>query len=184
MRAAALAGAVALTLSVLGVLVACSGPAATSGRRTPVPHAPTARATPSLAVPGQAVSLVTADSAYGAIVERGDGYPVYAFSGDSGQASTCTGDCAAQWPPLLAATPVVPGAGVRANLIGHRARADGEDQVTYAGHPLYTDRADRSPGEINGQNTAAFGGQWTVLNADGAPATAPAPSPSRSGSGA
>ncbi|HEU5001238.1 MAG TPA: hypothetical protein VFW71_00470 [Actinomycetota bacterium] len=176
MRTAALAGALA------SVLAGCSGPAATPGGSvpsSPAPRLPTPPAT--TAAPGTApLRLVTGDSAYGAILETGAGYPVYVFSGDGRGTSRCTGSCAAQWPPVPSAGSVLPGPGVQADLVGRSRRPDGGDQVTYAGRPLYTNRADISPGQLNGQGASSFGGQWHLVDASGQPASAPVPSPARS----
>jgi hypothetical protein len=52
--------------------------------------------------------------------------------------------------------------------LGTTKRKDGELQVTYAGHPLYTFVEDHSPGEANGNGSTAFGGEWNALDEGGA----------------
>ena len=46
--------------------------------------------------------------------------------------------------------------------------ADGTEQLTYNGHPLYYFAADTGSGMAKGQGTKAFGAGWYVLNAKGA----------------
>ena len=48
--------------------------------------------------------------------------------------------------------------------IGAAARADGSDQVTYNGWPLYYYAADEKPGDTKGQDV---GGVWFVVTTDG-----------------
>ena len=92
------------------------------------------------------------------------GRTLYLFEADTGTTSACTGLCAQVWPPLLTQDSA-PAAvnGVRAELVGSTARADGTRQVTYNGHPLYTFTGDRNPGETRGQGLDRFGGPWYVV---------------------
>ena len=48
-------------------------------------------------------------------------------------------------------------------------RGDGTTEVTYNGHPLYTYAGDSAPGQTSGQGSDAFGAEWYVLSAAGAP---------------
>ena len=62
---------------------------------------------------------------------------VYTFSRDHGPQSSCYGACARTFIPVLTdGTPVAAG-GANAGAIGMTTRADGTQQVTYNGHPLY-----------------------------------------------
>jgi len=88
---------------------------------------------------------------------------LYLFESDTGDTSTCTGDCAATWPPLIAEAPTA-GEGVDEALLGTTIRDDGEVQVTYDGHPLYGFASDRSPGDTEGQGV---GDVWFVVDASG-----------------
>jgi predicted lipoprotein with Yx(FWY)xxD motif len=68
----------------------------------------------------------------GVVLVEGPGLVVYTFTGDTrGRAGTCTGGCAAIWPPVRG-VPVVAGG---AKIGGKFGRIDG--QVTYNGWPLY-----------------------------------------------
>jgi predicted lipoprotein with Yx(FWY)xxD motif len=112
------------------------------------------------------------------------GRTVYLFTADSGTASMCTGACATAWPPVTATgTPRV-GKGAKASLIGTTTRADGSEQVTYKGHPLYRFAKDRKAGDTNGEGISAFGGSWFGLSPSGKRLSADASSssgPSKSG---
>jgi predicted lipoprotein with Yx(FWY)xxD motif len=63
--------------------------------------------------------------------------PVYSYSKDSSSTSACTGSCAVAWPPVL--TDGSPGveSPLAASKVGTLRRADGTEQVTYDGKPLY-----------------------------------------------
>jgi hypothetical protein len=81
---------------------------------------------------------------------------------------SCSGACAAVWPPVTAASasPQV-GAGVTPSLVGQTTQADGTIQLTYAGHPVYLFTHDTAPGSTGGQGLQGFGGRWDVLTATG-----------------
>ena len=90
-----------------------------------------------------------------------NGMTVYTYANDTKNVSTCTGQCAAAWPPY-----VVP-VGTRLNLqagvdgsIATTTRADGQLQVTYKGKPLYFYSGDKKSGDTLGQNV---GGVWYVV---------------------
>ena len=88
------------------------------------------------------------------------------FLQDTGDTSTCTGDCAATWPALVAKGEVKAGGGggVDESLLGTSARDDGTMQVTYNGHPLYYFSGDQAPGDTNGQG---IGDIWFVVSPAG-----------------
>jgi predicted lipoprotein with Yx(FWY)xxD motif len=74
---------------------------------------------------------------------------VYSFSRDGMGASVCTGACAVTWVPVLTTgTPRVK-APISTKDVGVVRRADGTNQVTYEGKPLYVFSSERfvfSPG--------------------------------------
>ena len=81
--------------------------------------------------------------------------------------STCSGACAAAWPPdTVTGTPQA-GSGVSQSLLGTITRPDGTMQLTYNGHPLYYFTADTGGGTAHGQGTTAFGAEWYVVSASG-----------------
>ena len=112
----------------------------------------------------------------GTILVNPKGRTLYLFRGDSGTKSTCFGACAAAWPPLQAAGKPTVGGGADAALLGTTTRSDGEQQVTYNGHPLYRYYGDENPGDTNGQGLNTFGGLWYALSTAGDQVSGTAPS--------
>jgi predicted lipoprotein with Yx(FWY)xxD motif len=106
----------------------------------------------------------------GKILVDSNGDTVYLFQKDTGGKSACAGSCATNWPPVRATgKPTV--SGLPAGKVGTTRRPDGESQVTYAGHPLYTYQGDSKPGDANGQGLNAYGANWYVLSSSGAAVT-------------
>jgi len=103
----------------------------------------------------------------GNVLVDGDGRTLYLWKADKGTASACDGECATAWPPLITAGEPTAAAGVSAAKLGTTKRADGDTEVTYNGHPLYTFSGDGAPGQTNGQGSDAFGAEWYVLSAAG-----------------
>ena len=97
----------------------------------------------------------------------GHGRALYLFEADKGSTSTCTGACAAAWPPVTASAMPMAGGGVSQSMFGTTKRADGTEQLTYNGHPLYYFSADTGSGTAKGQGVKAFGSDWYVVNAKG-----------------
>ncbi len=86
--------------------------------------------------------------------------------------SACSGACAAAWPPApTSVAHVTVTGGAAKSLVGEITRADGQRQLTYAGHPLYRFSGDGTPGSTNGQGSEAFGAQWDTLTATGTEVT-------------
>jgi predicted lipoprotein with Yx(FWY)xxD motif len=56
---------------------------------------------------------------------------------------------------------------VKQSLLGRIKRANGSQQVTYAGHPLYLYVGDSKPGQTNGEGSQEFGAGWDVLAPSG-----------------
>jgi predicted lipoprotein with Yx(FWY)xxD motif len=103
----------------------------------------------------------------GKVLVDSKGFTLYYFKKDQGGKSACYGACAEGWPPLTTeGTPKGMG-GVQASMLGASKRKDGTTQVTYAGWPLYTYVVDKKPGEANGNDIDAFGGEWYALHANG-----------------
>jgi predicted lipoprotein with Yx(FWY)xxD motif len=90
------------------------------------------------------------------------------FGKDRKGRSSCTGQCASFWPPLLTSgKPRVAGS-AKASLVGTTKRADGRLQVTYNHHPLYRFVKDTRKGQTNGEGLNAFGAHWYVVSPAGA----------------
>jgi len=106
-------------------------------------------------------------SGLGMVLVDSKGMTLYDFQKDSGTESSCYGECAQAWPPLLTKGEPQPSNGADASLLGTTERKDGTMQVTYDDHPLYGFVGDKAPGEANGNNVDAFGGEWYALNGSG-----------------
>jgi predicted lipoprotein with Yx(FWY)xxD motif len=118
---------------------------------------------------GGAAAVVTAKaSKLGTILAAGPKrLTVYLFEGDKGSSSSCSGECAAVWPPVTTGgTPQAGGAALTAKL-GTIKRSDGTTQVTYNGHPLYYYAKDGDAGDAYGQGVVGFGAGWYVLAPSG-----------------
>jgi predicted lipoprotein with Yx(FWY)xxD motif len=91
------------------------------------------------------------------VLTNADGLTLYWFAPDTSTSSTCTGSCAAYWPPVSGAPTA--GRGVTGRL-GTIKRPGGGLQATYDGHPLYTYVGDSHPGQANGNDLDLNGGFW------------------------
>ena len=109
-----------------------------------------------------------AKTSLGRVLVDGRGRTLYLFAIDKRNASSCSGQCAVFWPPLLAGTKGIAGAGVKASLLGTAKRAGGKLQVTYNGHPLYLFKQDAKAGQTKGEGLSFFGGSWWAVSTAGA----------------
>ena len=137
-------------------------------------------AAPQTATKGKAATVRVAKTDLGRILVNSKGHTLYMFGADQGTTSACNDACAAQWPPLVNASPKA-GKGAKASLVTTSTRADGSTQVVYNGHPVYTFQADMKAGATNGQGLNAFGGVWHAVSPAGNEVTKTA---SSGGSGA
>ena len=111
---------------------------------------------------GDVVGIATIDG-IGDVLVDGDGFTLYIFTNDSDGVSACSGDCAANWPPLTTTQSEVSapeGADGEFTLF---ERDDGSMQVVYEGQPLYRFAADTAPGEATGEGV---GDVWFVARPD------------------
>ena len=166
--AAVIAAGIALAASACSSSLSSNGttaaPAASSA--TAQPNSPTA-ASASSGMAATTIDLQSATGIDGKFLADGQGRALYLFEADKGSTSTCTGACAAAWPPVTASAMPMAGGGVSQSMLGTTKRADGTEQLTYNGHPLYYFAADTGSGMAKGQGTKAFGAGWYVLNAKG-----------------
>ena len=99
--------------------------------------------------PEETVLAARMNNDFDAVPER-EPFPVYTLSSGAaiaggatprshgrGRESACQGNCAVSWPPVLTSGRPEAGAGVDQRAIGVIVRADGTQQVTYHGRPLY-----------------------------------------------
>ena len=103
----------------------------------------------------------------GKVLATKSGLTLYLFMADKNGKSACYGACAGFWPPLLSAKKPTAGTGVKAALLGTVKRKNGTKQVTYAGHPLYRFKLDKSAGQVKGEAYNIYGGKWYGVNASG-----------------
>jgi predicted lipoprotein with Yx(FWY)xxD motif len=162
-------------VSALLVAAACSSSGgattapttATAPSTEPAPTAPSsapasteASSAPSEAAGGAyTLTVVSTNATVGDYLSGEDGKTLYTFSPDSApNKSTCTGDCATNWPPFVLepGETAVAGAGV-SGTIATFARDDGSTQVSYNGKPLYYFAGDKAAGDTAGQG---IGGKW------------------------
>ena len=103
----------------------------------------------------------------GTYVADGAGRTLYRFDNDSAKPpkSTCNGDCAKTWPPLLIKSPgeIYP-KGIDPKILGYVERADGHCQVTINGWPVYYYAGDAKPGDFRGQGIK---GTWFAVTPTG-----------------
>lgn len=96
----------------------------------------------------------------GPFLTDANGMTLYLFEKDTtANESTCEGDCAANWPATSAEGALSLPAGIPGELTA-MSRADGSQQLSYNGIPLYHYAADKAAGDTNGQEV---GDVWYVV---------------------
>ena len=134
--------------------------------------APRASTAPQPANASTATVQVASEPGVGDVLVDGAGRTLYLFSPDQARAATCSGSCAAAWPPLLTGGHPVAGSGTKSALLGTVTDGNGATQVTYNHWPLYTYVGDNGPHQANGQDVNSFGGLWSAVTASGTQASA------------
>ena len=112
-------------------------------------------------------TIALRNSALGPILVDSSGRTLYLFEADRPDMSTCNGDCASVWPPLIVHGTPVAAAGVNQSLLTTTTRNDGSLEVVYNGHPLYYFVSDKKAGDVTGEGISSFGAEWYVLSAVG-----------------
>jgi predicted lipoprotein with Yx(FWY)xxD motif len=117
--------------------------------------APASSASSSGAATAVVVNMAT--STLGPVLTGPNGLTLYTRTGDTATTSSCTGQCATNWPPLTVATggAATGGTGV-SGTFATLTRADATIQVTYNGLPLYGWLKDTKPGDVTGQGVGGF----------------------------
>lgn len=98
---------------------------------------------------------MTADTAKGKALVDAKGMTLYTFDKDSMGKSACNGQCATNWPPLMAPK--------EAKAMGEWTvvtRDDGATMWAYKGKPLYTFIQDKKAGDVVGDGFA--GNTWHI----------------------
>ena len=113
---------------------------------------------------GVKLSASKIDGIGDAIVDQ-NGMTLYLFTKDTKKAKTsaCNGDCEKTWPPVLS-NGKVELQGIESKLLGSIKRADGSEQVTVGGWPVYRFSKDLKPGDANGMGV---NGTWFVIEPNG-----------------
>ena len=157
---------VALSASLALAMAACGDddePLTTAGgQSTQSTAAPTTRAAPTTTAAPEP-TVATGSSSLGTILVDADGRTLYTWDRDTGPTSTCTGNCAATWPPLVlpaGTTAPVAGTGVSQLTAAPRPDDPTKMQVVWDGKPLYYYAADTAPGDVKGDGV---GGTWHVV---------------------
>ncbi|MGO4387353.1 hypothetical protein AB4Y85_07425 [Microvirga sp. 2YAF29] len=96
-----------------------------------------------------AMPAKVADTSKGKSLVDAKGMTLYIFDKDSTGKSACNGQCAQNWPPLMA--PANAAASGSWSVI---TRDDGAKQWAYKGKPLYTWVKDTKPGDATGEGVA------------------------------
>jgi len=92
-----------------------------------------------------AAPATVADTSKGKALVDAKGMTLYTFDRDAAGKSNCNGQCAQNWPPLMAAAGAT--ASGEWSVI---TRDDGSRQWAYKGKPLYLWVRDTKPGEVTG----------------------------------
>lgn len=96
-----------------------------------------------------------ANTSIGKVMTTPQGSTVYTFDQDQIGKSSCYGDCARHWPPVLASHGAQP-----YGRMSLAVRQDGQQQWAYEGKPLYTYAEDVMHGDVKGENA---GNTWHVV---------------------
>jgi predicted lipoprotein with Yx(FWY)xxD motif len=129
---------------------------------TTTPSAGGAEGGPYAYVPGNLLLGTDATSTLGTYLIASNGMTLYKYTKDTPGVSSCSGECAVNWPPYTIESRDAL-ANVQAGIPGEVdaiTRADGSLQVTYDGMPLYFWVNDHVSGDTTGQNV---GGVWFVV---------------------
>jgi predicted lipoprotein with Yx(FWY)xxD motif len=159
-RTLSLAGRVAAPVAAAALIAT-----ACSSASNAFPGSPSTAAGP--ASPASSVTVQTRTGPLGSFLADGSGRALYLFASDTSSASTCSGACAAAWPPLTAKGPVSATGGAASSDVATITRQDGAKQVTYAGHPLYYFAGDEAAGDTEGQGVDGFGALWWLVAPSG-----------------
>jgi predicted lipoprotein with Yx(FWY)xxD motif len=188
---AALLGAVSLAAAVM---TGCSGgqerssqsvsQAAQSAQAVEPAEPRGGRTEAVTATPTGPATVSVSNSGLGDILVGALKHTLYVFDADTTNKSTCSGACAAAWPPVITQGTPRSGTGASGLTLGTTNRTDGKTQVTVNGHPVYYFSGDKKAGDTTGQGLNQFGGKWWVLDSSGQKHTTNGSgSPSPSGSG-
>jgi predicted lipoprotein with Yx(FWY)xxD motif len=150
------AGAALLAIAAVAVVASGCGSNSTTESKT--------AATQSSGAASSA-TVSTKSTSVGTVLAGEGGKTLYLFEADKNGKPTCSGDCAAAWPPAMASgNPTVSGDAVQSKV----GTVSGTKQLTYAGHPLYYYVKDTDAEDVYGNGVDSFGAEWYALTPTGA----------------
>jgi predicted lipoprotein with Yx(FWY)xxD motif len=147
-----------------------SASATGTGAAAPAPSTGTqaANTESGASAPAAAVTVSAKSNKLGSILAAGPRrMTVYLFEADKGGSSSCSGACAAVWPPVRATGALAARGAAAGAKLSQITRPDGTKQVAYNGHPLYFFARDGDKGDAYGQGLKSFGASWYVLSPSG-----------------
>lgn len=123
--------------------------------------------TPIIERPG---SVKLGSSTFGPLLTATSGRALYYFSNDSKGTTTCYGACALTWPPYMATDGLRVDAsatdeGKATGTLSILTRADGSQQITYTGWPLYLYKEDVTVNDVKGHGVNKI---WAIARPNGA----------------
>jgi predicted lipoprotein with Yx(FWY)xxD motif len=127
---------------------------------------PTGSSTSNPAAAAASVAIKTMSTSKGTVLVTASGLTLYWFANDTTSQSNCNGSCASYWKPLIGSAATAAGISLPHGF-GTIKRSDGQLQITYDGHPLYTYTGDTAAGQINGNDLNASGGLWWAITPTG-----------------
>jgi predicted lipoprotein with Yx(FWY)xxD motif len=152
-------GAAAIAIAAAAIVASgCGGSSYSSSSSASTKSAPTKDA-----ASGSTISTKTTSA--GTVLAGAGGKTLYLFEADKNGKPTCSGDCAAAWPPAIASGKVSASGSADQSKVGTVA---GSKQLTYAGHPLYYYVKDTDAEDVYGNGVEAFGAEWYALTSSGA----------------
>jgi predicted lipoprotein with Yx(FWY)xxD motif len=110
----------------------------------------------AIAVPAfaQTMPAKSADTSKGKALVDSKNMTLYVTDKDTAGKSTCNGNCATNWPPLMAAADAKDSGDWTVVT-----RDDGGKQWAYKSKPLYTWKNDKAAGDVTGDGV---GGVWHI----------------------
>lgn len=146
------------------------------------------RPSPSESVSASA-TVASSSVPLGTILVDGKGRTLYLWEADTTSRSTCSGECAKEWPPMIVSGEPVMRQGCEGRSAGYDEAQRRQQEATHKGHPLYYFADDKKAGDVGGRKVNDSGAEWYVLDTSGNKVTGraksgtPQPSPAQPTSG-
>jgi len=144
----------ALAIALVPVALTACGSSSTSTGSESTTSATSSSTSSTASTATVQTASVTVAGAPTVVLTTSAGLTLYYRTTDTATNVTCTGACAANWPPLLA-TGTPTGSSQVTGMLTVFAGPLGS-QVLYNGHPLYTWSKDTAPGMATGEGIGGF----------------------------